>query len=101
MYGQTGRMTAIPGRGRDLAEILLRAADTVAGLDGAIHYIVGIKDDDVVITEVWRSQSDHAASLLSGDVRSLIGEAMPLIAGFGDGSSYEVLGGLGLAGDSA
>ena len=99
MYGRTGRMTAVPGRGKDLAEIL-RAAAVVADLDGAMHYVVGIEDDDVVITEVWRSESDHAASLQSASVRSLIGEAMPLIAGFGDGASYEVLGGLGLVRDA-
>ncbi len=96
MYGRTGRLEATPGHRDRLSGILLEAARTVATLDGSVHYVVGIDGDDVVVTEVWESEAHHLASLQSAEVRSLITRATPFIAGIGDGSSYEVLGGLGI-----
>lgn len=96
MYGRTGSLIANEGQGRALADLLLRAAELVGGLDGALHYVVGVEGDIVTVTEVWSTAEHHRASLEQDDVRALIGEAMPLIAGFGDSTEYEVLGGLGL-----
>lgn len=96
MYGRTGRMTAIDGRVDELAAVLLEASSLMADVAGAIHYIVGVDGDDVVVSEVWESPEAHAASLASPEVRALIARGVPLIAGMGDGASFDVLGGLGL-----
>ncbi len=89
-------MTAAEGHVQDLAGILLRAAAVVGDLDGAVSYVVGMDGDDVVVTEVWESAAAHAASLGVPEVRSLISEAIPFIASFGEGQEFEVLGGFGL-----
>ena len=50
-------------------------------------------DDAVWITEVWRSEDDHDASLLLSGVPELIGRARPLIAGMGESQRLKVRGG--------
>jgi quinol monooxygenase YgiN len=49
------------------------------------------------VTEVWRSEADHAASLTGEAVREIIGRARPLIAGMGERFILEPVGGKGLA----
>ena len=53
--------------------------------------------DAVWITEVWRSEADHAASLTVEAVREIITLARPLIAGMGERFILEPVGGKGLA----
>ena len=99
MYTRTGALRAVEGRGGDLAEILLRAADVVDELDGSIQYLVGeawSSSDTVVVLEVWESRAAHEASLGDARVQALIGEARPLIADMEAGIEARLLGGLGL-----
>jgi quinol monooxygenase YgiN len=99
MYTRTGALTAVEGRGDDLAEILLRAADAVDELDGSVQYLVGLSwssPDTVVVFEVWESRAAHEASLGNETVRGLIEEARPLIAAMEAGMEARLLGGLGL-----
>lgn len=98
MYTRTGALTAVEGRGGELAEILLRAADVVDDLDGSIQYLVGQAwdaPDTIVVLEVWESRSAHVASLADPGVRGLITEARDLIIGTDPGVEARVIGGLG------
>lgn len=98
MYARTGTLVAAEGRGAELAEVLLRAADVVDELDGSIQYLVGrgVDPDAVVVFEVWETEEAHAASLGHADVRALIEEARPLIVSMESGAEAHLLGGLGL-----
>lgn len=98
-FGLHGTLIAHPGQRDALAQLLLE--DTQAGdaLPGCELYMVSIdeKDDTAVhVTEVWRSEADHKASLQRPDVRAMIEKGRPMIAGFGGSTRLTVLGGLGL-----
>ena len=61
-----GKSTAKPGRGEELAQLLLRAADDLRDDPGCELYLINRQVDapDVVwVTELWRSQADLDASL--------------------------------------
>lgn len=100
MYAMTGKLTAQPGKGAQLAEILLRASKMVGNMPGCRAYIVleDVKDkDDVWVFEMWDDKESHDASLRVEQVRALINEAMPLLAGAPDGAELNVLGGYGIS----
>jgi quinol monooxygenase YgiN len=48
------------------------------------------------VTEVWRSEADHGASLANAAVKEVIARARPLIAGFGERFTLEPVFGKGL-----
>jgi quinol monooxygenase YgiN len=98
-YGLCGIMKAQPGQRDALLDVLLDAADLVANLPGCEVWIVNTMPDDpdaIWVTEVWRSETDHAASLVGDDVSAIIARARPLIAGFGERFTLEPVGGKGL-----
>ena len=96
MYARIGQLTAQTGKRNELAGVLLRASDLVAGFPGCNAYIV-MEDtgnaDVVAIFEMWEDKQAHAASLQDERVRALIAEARPLLAGMPVGSELQVLGG--------
>ena len=99
-YGLYGKLNALPGKGNELAAILLEAAELVRNARGCNIYLIG-KDannaDTIWVTEVWDSKEDHDESLKADAVRQLIGRAMPLLDGRPEGGTVlEVLGGVGL-----
>jgi len=49
-------------------------------------------DDAVWITEIWRTEAGHDASLSLPGVPELIGRARPLIVEMGDSQRLRVLG---------
>jgi quinol monooxygenase YgiN len=60
------KATAKPGKGKELAEILLAAAESMAGDDGCQLYLVGAEagePDRIWVTELWRDQAALDASL--------------------------------------
>ena len=98
LYGRVGKLTAQPGRRAELIAIL---AEGTAGMPGCLAYIVAEDRGDangIWITEVWRSQQDHAASLRLPAVRDAIRRGRPLIAGFETGAETRPLAGVGLPG---
>jgi quinol monooxygenase YgiN len=100
-FGLCGIMKAQPGQRDALLAILLEAADLVADLPGCEVWIVNTMPDDqdaIWVTEVWRSEADHAASLTGNDVKAVIARARPLIAGFGERFTLEPVAGKGLTG---
>ena len=65
-------------------EAILVAA--VPGLEGCLSYVVAAdasREDAVWVTEVWRDQASHAASLGTKRVREAIAAARPMMTGMG------------------
>jgi quinol monooxygenase YgiN len=92
-------MKAQPGQRDALLDILLEAANLVADLPGCEVWIVNRVPDDpdaIWVTEIWRSEADHAASLNGDDVKAVIARARPLIAGLGERFTLEPVAGKGL-----
>ncbi len=99
MYAMTGKLSAQPGKRGQLAEILLRASRMVAEMQGCHAYIIleDVNDESAVLVfEMWADKESHDASLRDENVRALIAEAMPILAGAPSGSELKVLGGHGV-----
>ena len=97
MFGLHGKMIAQPGQRDALLKILMNAATD--GMPGCLMYVISTANDDpdgLWVTEIWRSQADHRASLDLDSVKTLIAAARPLIAGFSDRSEFTPLGGIGM-----
>jgi quinol monooxygenase YgiN len=104
MYGLMGRIRAHEGQGSLLLEHLLRAADQLSGLEGCYLYVVSRATDDensVWVTEVWRNQAEHQASLQHKAIQALIASARPLIESMSDRTEFLPVGGKGLPGSEA
>ena len=98
-FGMFGKVIAQPGQRDALVQILLAAAELVAKAPGCELYIVHIsptEPETVWVTEVWRSEADHDASLSIDGVRELISRARPLIAGAPEAIRTIPVGGKGL-----
>ena len=97
MYGLIGKMTTVPGKRDAFIAILLEG---IHDMPGCLSYIVATDPTDenaLWITEVWKSEADHAASLSLPSVKSAIAKGRPLIAGFGERFVTTPVGGHGLA----
>ena len=98
-YGLYGKMQAHTGKGKELGEILLKAAGLMENAEGCLLYLVNTTadhPDGIYIIEIWESKADHDHSLQLPGVRELIAQAMPLLDGKPEGITLEVLGGKGL-----
>ena len=96
MYGLIGKMTTVPGKRDEFAAILLSGTGS---MPGCLSYIVAHdprEPDSLWITEVWRSQSDHQASLKLPEVQAAIAKGRPLITSFGDRVETAPIGGVGI-----
>jgi len=98
-YGLYGRLQAQTGKGKELGELLLKAAKLLENAKGCVLYVVSrIPDepDGVYVFEVWANKDGRDNSLKLSGVRELISQARPLLAGKPEGTTFEVLGGKGL-----
>jgi len=99
-YGLHGTLKALPGKGNELASVLLKASELVSSAAGCYIYLVahdGENHDIIRITEVWETKENHDDSLKIPGVRELISQAMPLLDGPPlKGTVTEVIGGKGL-----
>lgn len=97
-YGLFGKLAAQPGRRDDLIGYLLQAAKLLERNRDCVHYVVSSSDEPeaVWVSEVWTDEAAHDASLEPEDIRALIQEARPLIAGMSDQTRLNVHGGKGL-----
>ncbi|MDQ3627955.1 MAG: antibiotic biosynthesis monooxygenase [Actinomycetota bacterium] len=97
-YGLFGNFTAATGKREDLVGYLLRASELLERNPDCIQYIVSTSEgsDAVYVSEIWTSQAAHDASLEPEDIRALIQEARPLIAGMADQTHLTVHGGKGV-----
>lgn len=91
-----GSLLATPGQRGALVTHMMQAASLMKDAPGCELYLVSTSeaDDDAVwITEVWRTEADHDASLSLPGVPELIGRARSLIAGMGDSQRLVTIGG--------
>lgn len=98
-YGFSVSFKTKPGKGSDMINILLQAAEGVRTVKGCHLYIVSQdeKDPDTIhVFEAWDSREDHDNSLKMEDSNALIAQAMPLLEGKPQGMSLKVFGGVGL-----
>lgn len=100
-YGLHGHLKAQEGKGEELANILLEAAQLLSDADGCHLYIVSrdIADENTIwITEVWDNKEAHHNSLKLDAVKTLISKAVPILAEPPKGGQeMQVLGGLGVS----
>jgi quinol monooxygenase YgiN/mannose-6-phosphate isomerase-like protein (cupin superfamily) len=95
------KFTAQPGRGDEVAELLLQAAASLRGVAGCELYVVNrsVSDPDVVwVTELWLNQEALDASLeqlRSENGQAQINEVTELLAGPPERIEVEPLGGVG------
>lgn len=103
MYGLTGKMIAQEGQRDALIGYLLEGTDSMTDLEGCYLYVVATDPADpngIWVTEVWRSQDDHQASLSLASTQELIAKARPIIAGFGERIESTPVGGKGIPKDA-
>src|ERR1700727_2587179 len=95
------KFTAQPGRGDELAELLLRAADSLRDTPGCELYVINrspTEPDVVWVTELWLSQDALEASLehlRAGDAQAQVAELQALLAAPPERIDVEPRGGRG------
>ena len=92
-----GRVTASKGRGAELAEGLLAAADELRDDPGCELYLINRQagePDRIWVTELWRSQADLDASLEKIRGSAEVAAVMELAADW-EMIELEALGGKG------
>lgn len=97
-YGLFGKFAARSGKREELVQLLLAAAQLLERDPGCIHYVVSTSDDPdaVWVSEVWTDQGAHDRSLDPEDIRGIVQQARPLIAGMSDRTELTVHGGKGV-----
>jgi quinol monooxygenase YgiN/mannose-6-phosphate isomerase-like protein (cupin superfamily) len=105
--GRYVKFTAQAGRGDEVAQLLLRAADSLRDAAGCELYVINrspSEPDVVWVTELWLSQEALDASLeqlKTEEGRAQVAEVGALLAGPPELTELEPLGGVGyLAGGS-
>lgn len=96
MFGLIGKMIAVEGKRDELIEVLLEGTKE---MPGCLSYIVAKdgKDSNAIwITEVWKDEKSHKDSLSLLIVKQAIAKGRPMIAGFGEQTIIEPVGGQGL-----
>jgi quinol monooxygenase YgiN/mannose-6-phosphate isomerase-like protein (cupin superfamily) len=99
--GRYAKFTAQAGRGDEVAQLLLRAADSLRDTAGCELYVINrspSEPDVVWATELWLSQEALDASLeqlKTEDGRAQVAEVGALLAGPPELTELEPLGGVG------
>ena len=99
--GRYVKFTAQAGRGDDLAQLLLRAADALRDTAGCELYVINrskTEPDVVWVTELWLSQEALDASLeqlQTDEGRARVGQVMALLEKPPELTELEPLGGVG------
>ena len=99
MFGMHGAFKAQPGKGEELARILLEAAEGLGGDEKCLLYVVSrdlSEPDTIWVTEAWTDREAHDASLRAPGTPEMIARARPLIAGMKGRAEFEPLGGKGV-----
>lgn len=81
MFGLIGKITSVDGKRDQLAHIL---RDGTQNMPHCFSYVIArcSTDTNVLwVTEVWKDEASHAASLRLSSVQAAIGMGRPLIAG--------------------
>lgn len=93
VYAIIGQMLAAPGKREELIGYLAEGSATMPG--NLAYQIWRDKADEnsIWITEVWKDEASHKASLALPQVQEAIRRARPIIAGFGARAEVEPAGG--------
>jgi quinol monooxygenase YgiN len=97
-YGLHVAFTAQPGKGEELAGLLLLAAKGALEAEECSLYMVSRSPTDpdaVYVTEAWNSKEAHDAGLETDGAKELIAQAMPLMAAPPEATQLRPLGGKG------
>ncbi|MDN3357321.1 antibiotic biosynthesis monooxygenase [Actinomadura sp. DC4] len=97
-YGFNAVMTAKPGRGDELVELLLTGLDegNPASTEYCLVYLVcrSAADPDVVhITEGWTSEDDHHRIFASPPAQAIVAKVTDLVAATTPYTDYVPVGG--------
>ncbi|MDN4053086.1 putative quinol monooxygenase [Massilia sp. YIM B02763] len=84
MYGLIGKMRTAPGKRDAVVALLLEGTKDMPGCRSYIVARDPADADAIWITEAWDSKESHKASLALPGVQKAIGQARPMIAGFGE-----------------
>lgn len=98
-FGCYTRFTTQHGQRDVLVRLLLSGAESGETMAGCGLYLINTSPTEsecVWVTEVWRSQADHDASLTLDSVRALIQQALPLLAAAPERIDVQPVGGIGL-----
>ena len=98
-YGCYVKFTTQPGQRDALVEHLLSAATFIEKAAGCELYIINTsptEPESVWVTEVWRSQEEHDASLTIEGAQAAIKQVLPLLAGSPEKIDVLPVGGKGL-----
>ena len=99
--GRYVKFTAQAGRGDEVAQLLLKAADSLREVPGCELYVINRSrsDPDVAwVTELWLSQEaldDSLEQLTTDEGKAQIAEIMALLGGPPELTELEPLGGVG------
>jgi quinol monooxygenase YgiN len=99
LFGLFGKLTAHEGKRDALLEKMMKAADLMNSVPGCLLYVVATSDAEpnaVFVTELWKDEDSHGASLSMAGVRNLIVDTMPLLAEQPSGTKVKAVGGKGL-----
>ena len=99
-YGCYVKFTTQPGQRDALVEHLLSAAAFIEKAAGCELYIINTsptEPESVWVTEVWRSQEEHDASLTIESAQAAIKQVLPLLAGSPEKIDVLPVGGKGLS----
>jgi quinol monooxygenase YgiN len=98
MYAMTGKLVAQNGKRATLVEILKQAAALVGQIPQCRLYVVNedvSNETHVWVYELWEDKQSHDSSLSDERIRSLITQAMPLLAAAPEGAELKAVGGHG------
>lgn len=93
VYAIIGQLMSSPSKREELIGYLAQGSQAMPG--NLAYQIWRDKEDEnsVWITEVWRDEAAHKASLALPQVQEAIRKARPIIAGFGVRAELEPAGG--------
>lgn len=98
-FGMHAKIRSQVGQRDALVAVLLDAAAALQQVPGCQLYLVSVsasEPETVWVTEVWRSQEEHQASLMHEEIQPILMRGRPLIATF-ERIKIEPLGGKGLS----
>lgn len=99
-FGCYTKFTTRAGQRDALVGLLMSGVaggETMAGCQLYLINTAPTEPEVVWVTEVWRTQAEHDASLSLTSVRALIQQALPLLAGAPERIDVQPVGGVGLA----
>jgi quinol monooxygenase YgiN len=90
-----GKLIAHEGKRDELVQLLMEGVSFLENFPGCEWYVIHVSDqepDSIWVTEIWRDEAAHQASLQQSEIKSIIQRGRPLIAGF---EKYRPVGGVG------